>query len=41
MIIPDGSASFHSGDTLIIVSHDHKVLDINDIFDDSIMDLGG
>ena len=41
VIIPDGSASFHSGDTLIIVSHDHKVLDINDIFDDSIMDLGG
>ena len=41
IIIPDGSSSFQTGDTVIIVSRDHKILDINDIFDESIMDLGG
>ena len=41
IIIPDGSSVISGGDTVIIVSRAHKILDINDIFDESIMDLGG
>ena len=41
IIIPDGSSSLQAGDTVILVSRDHKILDINDIFDESFMDLGG
>ena len=41
IIIPDGSSVISGGDTVIIVSREHKILDINDIFDESAMDLGG
>ena len=41
IIIPDASSSLQAGDTVILVSRDHKILDINDIFDESFMDLGG
>ena len=41
IIIPDGSSSFQAGDTVILVSRDHKILDINDMFDDPLVDLGG
>ena len=41
IIIPDGSSVISGGDTVIIVSRAHKILDINDIFDESAMDLGG
>ena len=41
IIIPDGSAVISAGDTVIIVSSSHGILDINDIYDESHMDLGG
>ena len=41
IIIPDGSSVISDGDTVIIVSREHKILDINDIFDDDHLDLGG
>ena len=30
-----------AGDTVIIVSRSHGILDINDIYDDALLDLGG
>ena len=41
IIIPDGSSVISSGDTVILVSRSHGILDLNDIFDDSLLDLGG
>ena len=41
IIIPDGSSVISDGDTVIVVSREHKILDINDIFDDDHLDLGG
>ena len=41
IIIPDGSAVISAGDTVIIVSRSHGILDINDIYDDALLDLGG
>ncbi len=41
IIIPDGSAVISAGDTVIIVSRSHGILDINDIYDDPLLDLGG
>ena len=35
VIIPDGSACILEGDSVIIVSREHTVLDVNDIFDTS------
>lgn len=39
-IIPEGSSTIELGDTVIIISSNQGILDINDIFDDSILDLG-
>ena len=41
IVIPDGSSSFQAGDTVILVSRSRKILDINDMFDDPLVDLGG
>ncbi len=43
IIIPEGSSVFQSGDTVIIVSHNHTILDINDIFEDPHLEfsIGG
>ncbi len=38
-IIPLGSSTIEKGDTVILVSKDHAILDINDIFNDNIVDL--
>ncbi len=35
IVIPEGSSCMAQGDTVIIVSRDQGVLDVNDIFDDS------
>ncbi len=32
IIIPEGSSHIEDGDTVIIVSHDSSILDINDIY---------
>ena len=36
VIIPDGSACIREGDSVIVVSSKHTILDINDIFDTSL-----
>ena len=41
IIIPDGSSSITAGDTVILVSRNHGILDINDIYADSRVELGG
>lgn len=40
IIIPDGSCSISAGDTVILISHNRGILDLNDIFEDSLLDLG-
>ena len=35
VIIPEGSSSIQEGDTVFIVSRDHAILDVNDIYDES------
>ena len=40
IVIPDGSSVIRAGDTVILVSRNHGILDINDIFEDSLLDLG-
>ena len=40
VIIPDGSSSIQKGDTVIIVSRNHGILDINDIYEESRLDMG-
>ena len=40
IIIPDGSASISAGDTVILISRNHGILDLNDIYEDSLLDLG-
>ena len=40
IIIPDGSSILSQGDTVIIVSRNHGILDIKDIYDDSLLDMG-
>jgi trk system potassium uptake protein TrkA len=40
IIIPDGSSAIHQGDTVIIVSRNQRILDINDIYDDPLIDMG-
>lgn len=37
-IIPEGSSTIEMGDTVIIISSGHGILDINDIFDDSLLE---
>lgn len=39
IVIPEGSSSMSQGDTVIIVSRDQGILDVNDIFDESALDL--
>ena len=41
IIIPDGSATISAGDTAILISRNHGILDINDIFEDAPLDMGG
>ena len=41
IIIPDGSSVISGGDTVILVSRSHGILDINDIYEESLLDLGG
>ncbi|MEQ2455569.1 Trk system potassium transporter TrkA [Flavonifractor hominis] len=41
IVIPDGSSVISAGDTVILISRNHGILDINDIYDDSLLDLGG
>lgn len=33
VIIPDGSSFLQEGDSVILVTHDHTILDLNDIYD--------
>ena len=40
VIIPDGSSSIQKGDTVIIISRNHGILDINDIYEESRLDMG-
>ena len=41
IIIPDGSSVISSGDTVILISRNHGILDVNDIFEDSLLvDMG-
>ena len=40
IIIPDGSSSIQNGDTVIIVSRNQHILDINDIYEESLLDMG-
>ena len=40
IIIPDGSSVISSGDIVILISRNHGILDINDIFEDSLLDMG-
>ena len=41
VIIPDGGSVITAGDTVILVSRNHGVLDINDIYEESWMERGG
>ena len=41
IVIPDGSSSIAAGDTVIVISRNHGILDLNDIFEDSLLELGG
>ena len=40
VVIPDGSSAISEGDTVIIVSRNHGILDLNDIYEDSLLDMG-
>jgi trk system potassium uptake protein TrkA len=40
IIIPEGNSSIQAGDTVIIVSRNHTILDINDIFADPHLEFG-
>ena len=41
VIIPDGSSVISAGDTVILVSRNHGILDINDIYEESRLERGG
>ena len=41
VIIPEGSASIQEGDSVIIISKGHTILDVNDIYEASFLDGGG
>ena len=34
IIIPEGSSCIQEGDSVIIISRDHPILDVNDIYDE-------
>ena len=40
IIIPDGSSVISTGDMVILISRNHGILDLNDIYEDSLLDLG-
>ena len=40
IIIPDSSSVISSGDIVILISRNHGIMDINDIFEDSLLDMG-
>ena len=40
VVIPEGSSVIHPGDGVIIISREHAILDINDIYEDSFLDSG-
>lgn len=40
IIIPEGNSVIQAGDSVIIVSHNHTILDINDIFETPLRDIG-
>lgn len=40
IIIPEGNSTIQSGDSVIIVSHNHTIMDINDIFSEPHLDFG-
>lgn len=40
IIIPDGSSAIREKDTVIIVSRNHGILDLNDMYDESRLDMG-
>lgn len=40
IVIPEGSSVISRGDTVIVVCRDHGILDINDIYEDSLLDKG-
>ena len=41
IIIPEGSSVISPGDTVIIVCRDQAILDLNDIYEDTLLDKGG
>ena len=41
IIIPEGSTSLSQGDSVIVVSRDKTIRDLNDIYADSLADGGG
>lgn len=41
IIIPEGSSVISPGDTVIVVCRDRNILDINDIYEPSLLDKGG
>ncbi len=41
IIIPEGSSVIQAGDTVILISKGASILDVNDIFEDSVLDVGG
>ena len=40
IIIPEGSSVMQAGDTVIIICRDHPILDVNDIYEDTLLDRG-
>ena len=41
IVIPEGSSCISQGDTVIVVSRDNGILDVNDIYEDSLLDNMG
>lgn len=40
IVIPEGSSVISEGDTVIIICKDYGILDVNDIYEDSLLDKG-
>lgn len=41
IIIPEGTSTLSQGDTVVIVARNQNILDVNDIFEELFLDLGG
>ena len=41
IVIPEGSSCISQGDTVIVVSRGNGILDVNDIYEDSLLDNMG